>query len=306
MNVSIEQLFTFVAVYEERSLSKAAIKLKKHRTTTGQVIANLEDTLAVELFERTGKRIEPTEEGHILYHYAKTITNQSNIFNNIALSLSYGGLESVTFAYTSVVPHQLLADIRAQLLKDFPSMKVNFLVRTSEEVKEGMNNGTIHFGLVCVDKGQSMHDKDYTFLGQVEFLPFGQKGGELVQLKKDETFHALSSTKQFVLRAFVSEGLSKRVIVSADHEEVDQLALAIKFVEEGLGWAWLPRVLSESQYVSEHLEPIELNELRDGIKLSFSLWNPHSKQLVGVKTSILKGVDAYISHFRQTHMNHLV
>ncbi|MGR5174999.1 LysR family transcriptional regulator [Vibrio parahaemolyticus] len=305
MNVSIEQLLTFVTVYEELSFSKAAMKLNKHRTTTGQVIANLEDTLAVDLFERIGKRIEPTEEGKILYHYAKTMTDQSNVFNKIALSLSYGGLESINFAYTSVVPHQILANIRTHLLNDFPNMKVNFLVKTTAEVKEGMNNGELHFGIVNVDKGQAMNDKDYTYLGQIEFLPFGQKGGELSQLPKEKIFQALCSSKQFILRTFITEGLSKRVIVSADHEEVDQLALVIKLVEEGLGWAWLPRVLSESQYISERLEPLELSELRDGLKLSFSLWNPHSKQLIGIKSSILKGVDEYIAHFRKTHMSHL-
>ncbi|MCW1890797.1 LysR family transcriptional regulator [Vibrio chagasii] len=42
-----------MTVYEQLSFSKAAaVKLNKHRTTVGQVISNLEDHLAVNLFER--------------------------------------------------------------------------------------------------------------------------------------------------------------------------------------------------------------------------------------------------------------
>lgn len=55
MNFSFEQLLAFVTVYEQLSFSKAAVKLNKHRTTIGQVITNLEDQLAVNLFERVGR-----------------------------------------------------------------------------------------------------------------------------------------------------------------------------------------------------------------------------------------------------------
>ncbi|WP_047043902.1 LysR family transcriptional regulator [Vibrio mexicanus] len=298
MNFSIEQLLAFVTVYEERSFSKAAARLNKHRTTTGQVIANLEDILAVELFERIGRKVEPTEEGQLLYHYAKSTIDQSKIFDKIALSLSYGGLERINFAYSSVVPHGVLSTIREQLAEDFPNMRVNFLVKTKEEVEEGINNGDIHFGLVNIDNSKGMYGKDSTLIGHVEFLPFVKKGGELSKLPKDEVLSALRTTRQFVLRAFVNDGLKDKIIVSADNEEVDQLALAIKLIQSDLGWAWLPKVLSESQYVTDNLEPLKLAELKNGMKFSFGLWNTHSKPILQIKKSIIKAVDSYIKHFK--------
>ncbi|MGF1752776.1 LysR family transcriptional regulator [Vibrio makurazakiensis] len=297
MNFSIEQLLAFVTVYEERSFSKAAAKLNKHRTTTGQVITNLEDVLAVMLFERIGRTVEPTEEGKLLYHYAKSTIEQSRIFDNIALSLSYGGLESINFAYPSMTPHQLLSSIRAQLAKDFPNMKVNFLVRTKDQIEEGVSTGDIHFGLVMIDKGKGMYSKDSTFLGHVDFLPFVKKGGELSQLPPTEALNALRTTRQFILRAFTDEGLKEKLLVSAIHEEVDQLALVIKLIQDDLGWAWLPRVLSESQYITESLQPIEVDELKAGLKFSFALWNPHSKQIMEVKKSVMITIESYVKRF---------
>ncbi|CDT34428.1 MULTISPECIES: LysR family transcriptional regulator [Vibrio] len=297
MNFSIEQLLAFVTVYEERSFSKAAARLNKHRTTTGQVINNLEDVLAVELFERIGRTVEPTEDGKLLYHYAKSAIEQSRIFDNIALSLSYGGLESINFAYPSMTPHRLLSSIRAQLDQDFPNMKVNFLVRTKSQIEQGLASGDIHFGLVMIDKGKGMYSKDSTFIGHIEFLPFVKKGGKLSQLSPTEALTALRSTRQFVLSAFKDEGLKEKLLVSAIHEEVDQLALVIKLVQDELGWAWLPKVLSESPYVTESLETLELDQLKMGMKFSFALWNPHSKQIMEVKKSIMTATDAYVERF---------
>ena len=136
MNFSIEQLLAFVTVYDQLSFSKAAVKLNKHRTTIGQVITNLEDQLAVSLFERIGRSVKPTEDGHHLYHYAKQTIEQARTFDKVALSLSYGGLENITFAYSSVIPHQILVDIRKKLRRDFPMMRVNFLVRNKKDIKQ--------------------------------------------------------------------------------------------------------------------------------------------------------------------------
>ncbi|WP_394131728.1 LysR family transcriptional regulator [Shewanella maritima] len=298
MNFSIEQLLAFVTVYEERSFSKAAAKLNKHRTTTGQVIANLEDVLAVELFERIGRKVEPTEEGSLLYHYAKATIEQSNTFDKIALSLAYGAIEGITFAYSSVVPHGILSDIRQQLSQDFPNLRVNFVVKTKEQIEDGLESGEIQFGLVNSDKGKGMYGKDVTFIGHVEFLPFVKKGSAITKLPNSSILAALRTTRQFVLSAFIDEGLEDKVVMSANNEQVDQLALVIKLIQSDLGWAWLPKVMSESQYVTEHLEPVMFDELKHGIKLSFSLWNPHSQQILSIKKSIISAIDNYIIHFR--------
>ena len=78
----------------------------------------------------------------------------------------------------------------------------------------------------------------------------------------------------------------------------------IKLVQSELVWAWLPNVLSESQYVTEHLEPIKLNELKQGLKFSYALC-PHSKLILAVKKSLLKAIDEYVKHFFSIHLGHL-
>ncbi|MGR4998808.1 LysR family transcriptional regulator [Vibrio celticus] len=293
MNFSIEQLLAFVTVYDQLSFSKAAVKLNKHRTTIGQVITNLEDQLAVSLFERVGRSVTPTEDGHHLYHYAKQTIEQARTFDKVALSLSYGGLESITFAYSNVVPHDLLLDIRKKLSGDFPMMRVNFLVRNKSDIKHGLQNGDYHFGLVNVHESRGIHSLDSSFLGHIEFLPFVKKNGKLASLDPDELFTALKSSKQFILRSLIEEGLSDKVTFSSDNEQVDQLGLVIKMVEAELGWALLPTTFSDNEFAYHDIEPIRASEMLSGLKFGFALWCPHSKQMEEVKRSMLSVIKGY-------------
>ena len=303
MNFSIEQLLAFVTVYDQLSFSKAAVKLNKHRTTIGQVITNLEDQLAVNLFDRVGRSVEPTEDGHLLYHYAKQTIEQARTFDKVALSLSYGGLENITIAYSSVLPQRVLVDIRKQLKRDFPMMRVNFLVRNKKAIKQGIQSGEYHFGLVNVHDSRAMHSLDATFLGHLEFYPFVKKNGEFSNLDKEDVLVALKNSKQFVLKSLVEEGMSEKIVVSSDHEEIDQLALIIKLVEEGLGWALLPRsFFSDPEFSQHEIEPIQTAQLFEGFKFGFALWSPHSKQVSDIRGSLTSVIAEYrdrlISNYR--------
>ncbi|MEZ9895727.1 LysR family transcriptional regulator, partial [Vibrio lentus] len=82
---------------------------------------------------------------------------QARTFDKVALSLSYGELESINIAYSNILPQKLLADIRVQLAKDFPNMRVNFSAKTKSEVKTGLTNGDIHFALVNIHESTAIH-----------------------------------------------------------------------------------------------------------------------------------------------------
>ncbi|HAV6900349.1 TPA: LysR family transcriptional regulator [Vibrio vulnificus] len=290
MNFSLEQLLAFVTVYEQLSFSKAATELNKHRTTIGQVITNLEDQLAVTLFERIGRSVEPTEDGRLLYRYAKQAIEHAKVFDRMALSLSFGGLEKIRIAYPSYVPHKVLSLIRKQLAETFPTMKVDFVVRNREEVVRGILEGEYHFGVVNSHNSMAIHSLDTVFLGHTEFVPFAKKGGTIHQSQQSEILGVLQTERQFMLRSLIDEGLGNKFIVSGNNEDIDQLALVVKMIKEDLGWAWLPRSLSQSELVIEDLAPIDVPQLMEGFKVPLTLCCQHSKVLKPIKQVIVSTV----------------
>ncbi|GIU44121.1 LysR family transcriptional regulator [Shewanella colwelliana] len=295
MNFSLEQLLAFVTVYELKAFSKAAVKLDKHRTTIGQVITNLEDQLAITLFERIGRTVEPTQDAVLLYHYAKQAIEQTRTFDRMALSLSYGGLESVTIAYSSFIPQQVLTAIRKTLINDFPSMGVNLLVRSKAEIKQGIQDGSIHFGLVNVFESKVINSIDSMLMRSMAFVPFTGESSKLAQLPPNETYTAMKSTRQFVLKSMLDDDMASRVILSSHYEVVDQQTLIIRMVQEGLGWALLPRTISQSEYFSDHMVEIEAEQIKEAIHVPVSLWSQHSKQVAIVKQTISKCITDYLN-----------
>ena len=294
MNFSLEQLLAFVTVYEFKSFSKAAVKLDKHRTTIGQVITNLEDQLAITLFERIGRSVEPTQDATLLYHYAKQAIEQTRTFDRMALSLSYGGLESITIAYASFIPQQVLTAIRKALMQDFPTMGVNLLVRSKAEIKKGIQDGSIHFGLVNVFEGKVVNSIDSVAMRSMAFVPFTSKNNELAKLPPSETMTAMKTARQFVLKSMLDDDMADRVVFSSHYEVVDQQTLIIRMLQEGMGWALLPRTIAFSEYYSDDIVEVKVEQMKEAVLVPVSLWSQHSKQVMLIKQTIAKCITDYL------------
>ena len=67
------QLRYFIAVYEQRNLSRAADQANVAQSALSHHIANLEAEFATPLFERKPRGMEPTAAGERLYEHARII-----------------------------------------------------------------------------------------------------------------------------------------------------------------------------------------------------------------------------------------
>src|SRR5712675_2946386 len=67
------QLRYFIAVYEQRNLSRAADQANVAQSALSHHISNLEAEFAMPLFERKPRGMEPTAAGERLYEHARII-----------------------------------------------------------------------------------------------------------------------------------------------------------------------------------------------------------------------------------------
>lgn len=294
MQFSLEQLNALVAVVEKGSFSEAALKLGKHRTTVGQAITTLEDTLAVELFERIGRKAKATDDAKLLYHYAKLTIEQAKAFDKIALSLSYGELEEINIGYCSFIPNAMLVSIRLRLQSEMPQTKVNFLVCTKQEIKEGITEGTIQFGIVNIDNRTARHSFDTTLLSYINFSLFASAKHPLNQLPKEEIYGSLKITRQLVLKSYIDDDIADKVLVSANVEVIEDISLLVSLVEQGVGFSLLPRVIIEQLKEPLSLVNLQIDQLNDDFRFPISLWSPHSKPLIKTKKYIKEAINEYL------------
>ena len=64
--MNIEQMKYVIEIAKEGSISKAAKKLHLSASAISQSIAQLEEELAIPIFERSQKGMEPTKEGRLI------------------------------------------------------------------------------------------------------------------------------------------------------------------------------------------------------------------------------------------------
>ena len=73
------RLLKYIAMIAETgNFTRAAEKLYLAQPSLSEQIINLEQGLGIELFDRSGKRVEPTPAGLVLVSYAKGAVRERN------------------------------------------------------------------------------------------------------------------------------------------------------------------------------------------------------------------------------------
>lgn len=103
--MNIKNLITFKTIPETGSFQKAANKLNYTQSTVIFQIKQLEDELALKLFEKIGKRMELTQAGKDILPYVDTILQGTEQINN------YGKrLYEITGLLKLAIPDSILID----------------------------------------------------------------------------------------------------------------------------------------------------------------------------------------------------
>ncbi|MFM2475335.1 LysR family transcriptional regulator, partial [Burkholderia cenocepacia] len=107
--VSLKQLRCFVAVYAERSFTRAAKSLGMAQSPVSQAIATLESHLGEALFDRSGRDVVPTAAAHALYPEAVELRRRAEGLPHVVAAAREGleprrlRLGAVSSAFPSIV-----------------------------------------------------------------------------------------------------------------------------------------------------------------------------------------------------------
>src|SRR4051794_39928707 len=80
--MELRHLRTIVAVARRRSFTKAAEELHLAQSAISQQIRRLETELGIEVFRRTSRSVEVTEEGRLVLAHANRVLAEMDDFHN--------------------------------------------------------------------------------------------------------------------------------------------------------------------------------------------------------------------------------
>lgn len=161
--MTIKDFEYFRAVYQDRSIKKAADKLFISTQGLSQKIKNIELQLDTILFVRTGKELIPTIAADKLINRANIILKE---FQSIESDFKSGNTEKkvvVTVAVTYGTVQYLTFEFVQEFYQKYPGIQLNIVEMSEQEIYQQMEKNYIEIALVAGPVDYSAYDAEFCF-----------------------------------------------------------------------------------------------------------------------------------------------
>ncbi len=137
----LENIRTFVRVYELGSMSAAGRDLRISPAVTSSRISQLEDHLSVRLFQRTTRSLRPTEQGKAFYGGACEVLEAVGTAEAHVVNITDNPKGSLFVAAPLGVGRRLIAPLIPEFLKTYPEVKIRLRLtdRKVDMTTEGLD-----------------------------------------------------------------------------------------------------------------------------------------------------------------------
>jgi DNA-binding transcriptional LysR family regulator len=144
------QLAAFCAVVERRSFSQAAERLGVTQPAVSLQVRALEKRLGLQLLDRSGRRVEPTEAGLRLYRGAQRLLSlEEQLLDEVAGEGEAGELRGELQIGASTGPAAIVVPLLlCEFQRRHPSVKVSLTVSDTHSVVERVAARELELGIV--------------------------------------------------------------------------------------------------------------------------------------------------------------
>lgn len=146
--MELYQLRTFVAVAQEKHLTRAAKRLNTSQPSVSAHIKALEQELDLQLFERTKKGMTLTDQGELMLGKAITVLDSSNDLLNQAEKIKgqpIGGVKIGINIHPDILRITTLFD---QMQALYPKLTLQLIQSSSQRVEKHLKTGELDCGYI--------------------------------------------------------------------------------------------------------------------------------------------------------------
>lgn len=139
--MNINQLKYFIAVAEYRSFTKAANQYYISQTAITQQIQALEETMGVQLIDRTRRPIMLTPSGHVFLIEARAILERMTAAVGRVRDASTGLVGTLRIGYTKGYERSNLSNLLRAFHQDYPNILITCCRCETDMLAAGLLNG---------------------------------------------------------------------------------------------------------------------------------------------------------------------
>jgi DNA-binding transcriptional LysR family regulator len=263
--MELKYIEIFCTVVELKSFSKAAQALHLTQPTISVHIKALEDEFSTKLLDRLGRTILPTQDGEILYRYAKEIVVLKESARR-AMERVTGTVSGKLIIGASTIPGEyILPQFLAKFKKAYPDVFPTLRIGDSNDIFESVLAGEVDLGVI----GTAVKDKNVItrkFLGDEIILaaPAAYKAS-IIHNEEVRAVPLLVREKGSGSRSSIEEHLI-RIGLTLDSlnivAEIGSSQALIQAVKSGMGLAFTSRLSVQDEIERGALKAVKVKGLQ--------------------------------------------
>lgn len=244
--MKINQLEMFLATCAAGSITDAARKLGKSRTTVSSAIGALEDELGVELLQRSGNHVVLTAIGEAIRNDCERMVMIAHDVDKRCQQHLQGAPTTVRIARDDTLPESLWRQWIQAMKQQFPSTSVSVYMAPPPELESMVASNVVDIAyclLPTTSAYQTPLSKTYSRkLGDLRMMAVAQRDHPLSQLS-NVTLADLARYTEFALASMSEQGLQAVAPLSNNYIALPFYEHLRDAVLDGTGWSIIPSVL---------------------------------------------------------------
>ncbi len=146
--MNMRHLEIFYRVIENRGFTKAALAMRLTQPTLSAAVRQLEEELSVQLLNRLGREVVPTEAGRLLHDYARRIFALRQEALSELQSLLAGEQGELLLGGSTIPGTYILPQLVASFSQKYPQVRVNLCLAATESIVNDLREQRLELALI--------------------------------------------------------------------------------------------------------------------------------------------------------------
>ncbi|KMY55812.1 LysR family transcriptional regulator [Bacillus sp. FJAT-27231] len=154
--MDIRHLQYFLKAAQYKSFTKAAQSLYITQPTISKMIKSIEEELGVELFNRSGKQVELTDAGQVIFAQAQDIVNS---FDNLStelddlMNLKRG---RISIGLPPMIGSSFFPKVLGKFREQYPDVTIHLVEDGAKKVEADVESGQLDMGVVLSPTNEAL------------------------------------------------------------------------------------------------------------------------------------------------------
>jgi len=286
--MKIEQLRMLKTVAELGTLKAASETLFKTQAAVSKGIKQLENQLAIELFNREGYRMSLTMQGQQIYQMALMLLEKAQEIEDLSKHLNAGNEAVITLAVNSTFDLTIILPLLEKIQNEYPDTQVIIRQEQITGAIEALDKGQADLAISIVIN-EAITNQKYDLLNIHQGSVLSVAAPKLLN-RHPNLSKARQLEKEYQIVLQDSGNQSKAQLFGVQTGQrcwyVNDFSTKKMLTLNGMGWGNLPKHLIEQELKSGELKQLTLIDSKNSQHLNYCILKNKNK-LLGPVASFL-------------------